>query len=54
MGWSGVCLGRRVTGGLRDELCRDPISQDLIPRPDGQGSWWKSYSEPNARSQMLV
>lgn len=49
MGWGGVCLGHGVTGGLCEELCRDPICQDLIPRPDGQGSWWKSYSEPNAR-----
>lgn len=41
-------MGHRVTGGLCDELCRDPVDQDLIPRPDGQGSWCKSYSEPNA------
>ena len=44
----GVCLGHRVMGGPCDELCRDPIGQDLILRPDGQGSRWESSSEPNA------
>lgn len=34
-----------TAGGLCDELCRSPINPDLIPRPDGQGSWWKSYSD---------
>ena len=29
--WGGVCLGHRITGGLHDELCRDPINQDLTP-----------------------
>ena len=46
-GWGGAFGDPRVTGGVCDELCRSPINPDLIPRPDGQGSWWKSYSEPN-------
>lgn len=46
-------LGSGMTGGLRDELRRDPICPDLTPRPDGQARGRRGNSEPNARSQIL-
>lgn len=48
---TGAVVGQAVSGAQGNG--RDPVQQDLIPRPDGHGKWWKNDSDPNARSQML-